>query len=98
MISQYLAIGKLFALLGAVALICFQSSQIHKWHLHSEALSAKLEAISTERDTQRKVTSGNIKAAEDKVKAVQPVKERIIKAPNPSNCSSPALEEMRNAL
>jgi hypothetical protein len=31
-ISQYLMIGKLVALLGAIALICWQSSQIHKWH------------------------------------------------------------------
>lgn len=31
-ISQYLMIGKLIALLGAVAIICWQSSQIHRWH------------------------------------------------------------------
>jgi hypothetical protein len=27
-------IGKLVALLGAIALICWQSSQIHRWHTH----------------------------------------------------------------
>ena len=31
-LRDYLAIGKLVALLGAIALLCFQSSQIHKWH------------------------------------------------------------------
>jgi hypothetical protein len=33
-LSQYLMIGKLVALLGAVAIICWQSSQIHRWHTH----------------------------------------------------------------
>jgi hypothetical protein len=38
-LSQYLMIGKLVALLGAIALICYQGSQIHKWHQHSLQLS-----------------------------------------------------------
>jgi hypothetical protein len=44
-LSQYLMIGKLVAILGAIALICFQSQQIHKWHEHSLGLSATLERI-----------------------------------------------------
>jgi hypothetical protein len=36
-LSQYLMIGKLAALLGAVAIICWQSSQIHRWHKHYES-------------------------------------------------------------
>jgi hypothetical protein len=44
-IREYLMIGKLLALLGAIALICWQSSQIHKWHEHSLGLSATLERI-----------------------------------------------------
>jgi hypothetical protein len=36
-LSQYLMIGKLVALLGAIAIICWQSSQIHRWHKHYES-------------------------------------------------------------
>src|SRR5690242_15832884 len=35
-LSQYLAIGKLVGILAAVAIICWQSSQIHKWHQQSD--------------------------------------------------------------
>jgi hypothetical protein len=31
-ISRYVMIGKLLAILGAVCIICWQSSQIHRWH------------------------------------------------------------------
>lgn len=37
MLREYLAIGKLIALLGAIGLLCFQSSQIHHWHTQYDA-------------------------------------------------------------
>jgi hypothetical protein len=36
-IKEYLAIGKLLSILAAVALICWQSSQIHRWHKHYDS-------------------------------------------------------------
>ena len=39
-LKAYLAMGKLVALLLAIGLICYQSSQIHKWHKQADAQSA----------------------------------------------------------
>jgi glycerol-3-phosphate acyltransferase PlsY len=61
-------------------------------------LSVQLQRISEARNTQRVRTGDNIKSAKQKINEVQVVKEHIIKAPNPSNCATPALEESRAAL
>jgi len=60
-LSQYLMIGKLVALLGCIALICWQSSQIHKWHVHSDLLNAQLQATTTAKDNQKVITRDRIK-------------------------------------
>jgi hypothetical protein len=82
-------IGKLVALLGAIALICYQSSQIHKWHERSLALSAKLDAISTKRNEQKRETGERIKVVTRTIHDAEGRAEKVERAPLPGNCRSP---------
>ena len=59
-ISQYLAIGKLVGILAAIAIICWQSSQIHKWHQQSDHCAAARQADRTTYETaQRQAAQQN---------------------------------------
>jgi predicted negative regulator of RcsB-dependent stress response len=88
-------IGKLVALLGAIALICYQGSQIHKWHQHSLALSAKLDAISSKRNEQKIETAERIKVVTRTIHEADGKARVIEAAPLPGNCKSP--KEVLNA-
>jgi hypothetical protein len=73
-IREYLMIGKLLALLAAIALICWQSSQIHRWHTHYISEHAAHERdINAYRAAQAQAEAANL-AQIAKVKAEQ---ERI---------------------
>ena len=59
MLREYLAIGKLIALLGAIGLLCFQSSQIHSWHTlydaeHSGRMADRAAYAQAQKDAQAK--------------------------------------------
>lgn len=59
-LHQYLMIGKLVALLGCIALICFQSSQIHRWHKHFDSeRSAHQRDNDTYRQAQKDADAAN---------------------------------------
>ena len=96
-LSQYLMIGKLIALLGCVALICWQSSQIHRWHKQAVGLSAKLQAqvvslnaeltkLSTAKNEQQIVTRDNIKVVTKLVHDADGKAKAVEQAPVPGGC------------
>jgi hypothetical protein len=85
-LSQYLMIGKLVALLGCIALICWQSSQIHRWHKQAVGLSAKLEALSTAKNEQQIVTRDNIKVVTKLVHDADGKAKAVEQAPVPGGC------------
>jgi hypothetical protein len=87
-LTQYLMIGKLVALLGCIALICYQSSQIHRWHKHSEGLSAKLEAITTAKNTQKQTTAEKIKVVTRTIHDADERARIVEKAPPAPNCAT----------
>jgi hypothetical protein len=88
-------IGKLLALLAAIALICWQSSQIHKWHEHSLELSVKLERITSAKDTQRTVTKTNIVTVTKTIHDADGRAKVVEAAPLPGQCRTP--QEVRDA-
>jgi hypothetical protein len=94
-----------YGCLGVTALCLALSVALWLEKIHSGKLSdrvtvltAKLSEISSKKNEQHSTTSGNIKHADDGRKKAEQVKERIIKTPNPPNCSTPALDELRNEL
>lgn len=89
-ISQYLMIGKLVALLGAIAIICYQSSQIHRWHKQAEGLSEKLQQISDKRNEQKIITRDRIKVVTKTIHDADQKAKVIETAPLPGGCRTPS--------
>lgn len=101
-LSQYLVIGKLVALLGAIAIICFQSSQIHKWHLQSDGNALNAQHLQDALDglaAQSKQQQATTQVVDHYITVTKPglIRERvkIESAPLPGNCRTP--QEVLNA-
>jgi len=85
-LTQYLMIGKLVALLGAIAIICWQSSQIHRWHKQAEGLSAELKKLSDAKNTQKIVTQNRIKVVTKLVHDADGRAKAVENAPPAKDC------------
>jgi anti-sigma28 factor (negative regulator of flagellin synthesis) len=64
-------IGKLIALLGAIAIICWQSSQIHKWHENATHCGEARAADRTSYEQAQKTAEALNKAQVERVKSQQ---------------------------
>jgi hypothetical protein len=84
-IRDYLAIGKLIALLGAIGLLCWQSSQIHKWHTQNDKCVAARQAdqaafaqtvanyraAAAQAEAEDKANAARVKAQQDQISKEQ---------------------------
>ena len=102
-LAPYFAMGKLIALLGAVALICWQSSAIHRARENvrhcNEAkavLQAKLDELGEQSKQQQQAVT---KTVDHYITVTKPQlireREKIESAPLPGNCRTP--QEVLNA-
>lgn len=64
-------------------------SDVRKWKANAEKAHSELRRISTVKNDQRNETERNIGKAHEKIREVQVIKERILKAPNPPGCATP---------
>lgn len=77
-LAPYVAMAKLIALLGAMAIICWQSSQVHRWHKqylseHSAHLAtiANYRAAAEQAAADDAANAARVKAEQDKISKEQ---------------------------
>jgi hypothetical protein len=76
-----------------------------RWHSQSDKNAAQavnyrrqLDAISTRKNVQRQVTGDNVKKVVERQVQIRTIIQHIHDAPNPPDCGTPALGELRNEL